>query len=212
MINMVVDDGWGWQPEGGALFTVKSTYQLVYSLSAPDVLSTQWHAGIFSSIWKWHAPSKVSGFVWQLLPTRYNLLRWVITDGGDSSCVLCGESVETELHLFLYCKVAMLVWLEVFAWLQIPFSLPHNLFSIFNCLLGERNKKVKKGFTMICCSVVWSLWRCRNSALFDSRGGLVVELVETIKVSSWKWWISDSSQHPCLFYEWVSEPRLCILR
>jgi hypothetical protein len=205
-VNLSVgDDRWGWVPEGGGPFSVKSTYLMVFSLAAPVILSSQWHGGTFSSIWKCPAPSKVCGFTWQLLhgriPTRHNLLlRRVIPDGGDVSCVLCGESVETELHLFLYCEVAMLVWLEIFAWLQIPFNLPHNLFSIFNSLIGDRNKKVKRGFIMICCSVVWCLWKWRNSVLFDNLGGVVAELVEKVKVVSWKWWISDSSKFPCLFY------------
>ncbi|CAJ2678316.1 unnamed protein product [Trifolium pratense] len=211
------EDSWGWRPEGGAVFTVNSTYRTVYALSASDILVVPLHAVIFTSIWKCPAPSKVSGFVWQLLhgriPTRSNLLsRHVIDSDGDSSCVLCGEELETELHLFIYCEIAMLVWLEVFAWLQIPLVLPHNLFSIFNCLLDVGNRKVRKGMIMICCAVVWILWRCRNSILFDNDRSAVDELVEAVKVTSWKWWIGEPSPSTCLFYEWRSEPRLCLLR
>ncbi|PNX59769.1 F-box family protein, partial [Trifolium pratense] len=109
-INMVsfsnADDRWGYRPEKGAVFTVKSTYRSVYSLSAPVFEVEPWHASIFNAIWKCPAPSKVSGFVWQLLhsrvPTRNNLAtRRILDVGGDSSCALCGEEMETELHLFV---------------------------------------------------------------------------------------------------------------
>jgi hypothetical protein len=222
LINPVIlsdaDDDWGWRPEGGAAFTVKSTYNLVSSLTVPDALFAQWQAHTFASVWKCFAPSKVRGFTWQLLhgriPTRQNLVaRHVIPDGEDNSCVLCGEGIETELHLFLYCEIALLVWMEIFYWLQVPFSLPHNLFSVFNCLLGVSNRKLeKKGLTTIGCAVVWNIWRRRNKILFDEGGGNVEELVEAIKVSSWKWWTKESHSQLCLFYEWRSEPRLCLRR
>jgi hypothetical protein len=216
-VTLVEDsDGWGWIPEGG-VFTVKSAFVTVFSLAAPEVLAAPWLGFIFSSIWKCQAPSKVRGFAWQLLhgriPTRLNLLsRRIINGDEDIICVLCGEELETEPHLFLYCEVALLVWLDIFAWLQIPFGLPHNLFSLVNCLLGAKNKKLRKGLTLIFCSVVWNIWRCRNSVLFDNESKTVPELIEAIKISSWKWWLSDGSSRTCLYYEWSVEPCLCILR
>jgi hypothetical protein len=210
-------DSWGWAPKGGEAFTVKSTYKVICGLNVPEVVVDQWHAFIFSAIWKCFAPSKVAGFVWQLLhgrvPTRSNLpIRRVILNGGDCSCVLCGEKLETVNHLFLYCEVAMLVWLEIFEWLQVSFGLPHNLLSLFNTLQEVGNKKLRIGFLMICCSVVWNLWKWRNAVLFDNTRMTVAELIESIKVSSWKWWLSKTSPSLCLFYEWRSEPRLCLLR
>jgi hypothetical protein len=120
--------------------------------------------------------------------------------------------METVNHLFLYCEVAMLVWLDIFEWLQVPFGLPHNLPSLFNSLQDVGNKKLRKDFLMICCSVVWSLWKWRNAVLFDSASLTVAGVVESIKVSSWKWWLSKTSPSLCLFYEWRSEPRFCLLR
>jgi hypothetical protein len=120
--------------------------------------------------------------------------------------------MESELHLFLYCEIAMLLWMEIFHWLDIPFSLPHNLFSIFFCLMETGNKKGRQGMLMIGAAVVWILRRCRNSLLFDNGNGSVTELVDAVKVSSWKWWLSRSSTTQCMFYEWCAEPRLCLMR
>jgi hypothetical protein len=158
----------------------------------------------------------VSGFVWQLLhgriPTRENLVaRRIIEADGDITCALCGEEKESELHLFVYCEIAMLVWSEIFFWLDVPFCLPQNIFSIIHCLLDAGGKKSRQGMSTICAAVCWNIWRCRNSILFDNGSGSVMELVEAIKISSWKWWLSRSSAANCLLYEWRAEPRLCFL-
>jgi hypothetical protein len=222
LINPVVfrmeeEDRWGWEPEGGANFTVKSTYQKVFNLSTHEGVVDPWNASVFSVIWKCPAPSKVSGFVWQLLhgriPTRKNLVARRVIDGdGDISCALCGEETESELHLFLYCEIAMLVWIVIFFWLDVPFCLPHNIFSIIHCLLEAGGKKSRQGMGTICAAVCWNIWRCHNSIVFDNGNGSVMELVEAIKVSSWKWWLSRSAAANCLLYEWRAEPRLCVLR
>jgi hypothetical protein len=200
------EDGWGWMPEGGAAFTVKSTYHTVSDLSAADCVIAQWFMPIFTAIWKCPAPSKVSGFVWQLLhgriATRNNLVARQIMDArGDVSCALCGEEKETEFHLFLYCEIAMLVWIEIFNWLNVPFGLPHNLFSLLHCLLVAGTYKMRLSMIMIALAVVWTLWRYRNALLFDNGSGTVAEMVEAVKVTSWKWWLSRANAAQCLFYE-----------
>jgi hypothetical protein len=212
-----IEDRWGWEPEKGADFTVKSTYGLVFNLSSQVRVADPWNAVVFSSIWKCHAPSKVRGFVWQLLhgkiPTRKSLAyRNILEASGDTSCGICGEEIESDLHLFLYCEIAMLVWMDVLFWLDTPFSLPQNLFSMFHVLVESGNKKTRPGLGMIFAAVCWTLWRCRNGIIFDNGNGSVAELVEAIKVTSWKWWISRSTAATCLLYEWCAEPRLCLLR
>ncbi|PNX61714.1 hypothetical protein L195_g052598, partial [Trifolium pratense] len=118
------EDMWGWLPENVAVFSVKSTYCLLSKLSEVEVLEVQGNARIFSSIWNCPAPSKA---------------------GADSSCVFCDEELESASHLFIYCEFVRRVWTEIFDWLDVPFSLPHNLFSIFNCLMSTGVRKLQKG-------------------------------------------------------------------
>jgi hypothetical protein len=87
-VRLDEEDRWGWVPERGALFTVKSTYHTVFALSSPHRVVEPWNSILFSRIWKGPVPSKVSGFVWQLLhgriPTRNNLVsRRVLQASGD---------------------------------------------------------------------------------------------------------------------------------
>jgi hypothetical protein len=39
-------------------------------------------------------------------------------------------------HLFLHCKVALVVWYEIFKWLGVVIVMPPNLFYLFDCLVG----------------------------------------------------------------------------
>jgi hypothetical protein len=93
------------------------------------------------------------------------------------------------------------VWSKVCDWLNVPFTFPHNIFSILSYLLSSGNPKV-----------VWMIWKLRNSILFDNGNGTVADLVEKVKVVSWKWWLARSKAANCLFYEWKVEPGLCMLR
>jgi hypothetical protein len=194
---------------------VKSTFFLVSDLSVPIMFVSPWHASAFTTIWNCPSPSKVSAFAWQLLhdrlPTRINLIRRrIIEPDGDNLCIFCGECPESSLHLFVYCQVAIKVWVGVFQWLDLPFTLPHNLFSILNHLNSLGGKKFRKGLCMIWSAVVWSLWRHRNSVMFDNGRISSMEVLEVIKVSSWKWWLSQSKAVHPLYYEWCVQPKLCI--
>jgi hypothetical protein len=40
----------------------------------------------------------------------------------------------------------------------------------------------------------------------------VLSVAEDIKVTSWRWWIGRVKSSPCMFYEWLQEPIICILR
>jgi hypothetical protein len=158
----------------------------------------------------------VSSFVWQLfhdrVPTRNNLvIRQVITEGLESVCPLCGLELKTSEHLFLYCNVATKVWQDIFLWLNIPFDRPHSIFSILNCVLAAGNPKGNKGRMMIACVVFWMVWKFRNQVVFDNGSSSIVELVEGVKVASWKWWLARTKNSQCLFYEWNQEPGLCLI-
>jgi hypothetical protein len=63
-------------------------------------------------------------------------------------------------------------------------------------------KKLRKQLCMIWNAVVWSLWRHRNFVMFDNGRISSTEVLEGIKVLSWKWWLSQSKVVHPLVYEW----------
>ncbi|MCH90522.1 F-box family protein [Trifolium medium] len=197
-------------------FSVKSAYDALLREIVPGPLLSPRKSKIFSSIWDSPAPSKVIAFSWQLLhdrvPTKDNLLlRGVIHDNSEGKCVWCDVSPESSRHLFLHCKVAHEVWYEIFKWLGVVIVMPSNFLHLFECF-GEvaSTKKLRKGFRLVWHSVLWAIWRARNNKVFNNMEMKPIDIIEEVKVTSWKWSLERLKISPCLFYEWVWEPGICI--
>jgi hypothetical protein len=125
---------------------------------------------IFSSIWDSPAPSKVVAFSWKLLHDRLPMKDNLITRGlfhqsqAGGNCVWCDHSPETVNHLFLFCNLSHSVWYEIFNWLGVVVVvMPPNVmtfFAYFNSLV--KNKRTRKGFSLVWHTAVWLLWCARN--------------------------------------------------
>jgi hypothetical protein len=210
-------DEWVWNlnPEEG--FSVKSAYDSLSGMGDITNLS-EWELKIFSSIWISPAPAKVVAFSWQLLydrlPTKDNLhSRGVIQHVSDLNCAWCGLASETSKHLFLHCNKSIRVWYEVCKWLGVLMVMPPDIMTLFDCFNGVvRNKKIKKGFLLVWHTVIWVLWRTRNDVIFNGITKEPMEVVEEIKVLSWKWSLDCLKIPPCLFYEWCWDPGDCFKR
>jgi len=202
------EDGWRWKLEDMGVFSVKSAYAKLEGLVLHDELWTEEEKGVFVKLWKCPTPSKVVAFAWRTLlngiPTKSNLaLRHVIGLEDSHMCDLCGRVEESPIHLFLHCDVASSVWLNLMRWLDHVFLTPPNLFVHFESWSGWTSKKnVKKGLGLIWHSTIWVLWKVRNYKIFKGTNFEVDEIVEEIKVLSWRWMLSTMTTSACLFYEW----------
>jgi hypothetical protein len=169
----ILEDSWKWvlDPEGS--FSVKSAFDALAVELVPGPILSLFEQKIFDNIWDSPAPSKVVAFSWQLLfdrvPTKENLLlHGVLPPTSGDHCIWCDNVRESSSHLFLHCKVASLVWYEVFKWLGVVIVIPPNLFILFAWLSdAAKNKKVRNGFRLVWHSVVWSIWRARNNHIFN---------------------------------------------
>jgi hypothetical protein len=94
------------------------------------------------------------------IPSKDNLLsRGLLHQPGGAICDWCCEASESSLHLFLHCKVAMVLWYEIFKWLGVVIVMPHNLFILFDCVYeAAKSKKSRKGFILVWHTTIWSLW------------------------------------------------------
>jgi hypothetical protein len=212
-----VHDVWIWNQNPEEVFSVKSAHDLLVELGDNPILSA-WELKIFSIIWESPAPSKVIVFSWQLihdrLPTKDNLSsRGVLHQDSDTNCVWCGQTTESSKHLFLHCFKTIRVWYEVCKWLGVLIVMPPDIMTLLDCFCGMvRNKKAKKGFLLVWHTVIWSIWRARNDVIFNGISKEPLELVEEIKVLSWKWSVDCLKITPCLFYEWCWDPGDCFRR
>lgn len=128
------------------------------------------------------------------------MVRNVLDPGQNNLCTFCNRVEESSLHLFLHCGFASLVWLKIMLWLDRVFLIPNNFFVHWECW-SERKNNVKKGLWLIWNSTIWVLWKARNDCIFKDINYSAEEIVEEIKVLSWRWVLSRMSIPACLFYE-----------
>lgn len=211
-------DEWRWGLEDSGVYSVKSAYLKLEGIVLSEDMWGEAEKGVFENMWKSPAPSKVIAFGWRVLlnraPTRDNLaLRNVLPPEGSTFCVMCNRYEETATHLLLHCDVAHLVWLKLMLWLDRRFIIPPNLFVLWECWSdGGRVNKVTKGLWLIWHTTIWVIWKKRNDKIFNGCHFEVDELVEEIKVLSWRWLLERTLTPCCLFYEWCWNPTYCLDR
>jgi hypothetical protein len=210
------EDNWAWRLENGGSFSVKSTYIFLSNLLVTGPAVSPEAITAFKAIWKCPVPSKVAALLWKLLhdrlPTKINLIRRrVVLVDNEQACAFCGNGTETSLHLLLYCDFAMSVWYGVFDWLGLFLQFPQNFQSIFNFVGAVSGRKqIKQALMMVWGAVIWALWQHRNNIVFENGRPDSVTVIDRIKTSSWKWWMGRANGSPCLLYEWLSEPLVCM--
>jgi hypothetical protein len=136
--------------------------------------------------------------------------RWII-DVQHGQCVNCMMGPETALHLFLHCNYAAKVWYDVTRWLGFTIILPNNIVSSLAILMNcAKNKREKVGLCLIWNTFVWVVWNARNNHIFNNVTVICDELVEEVKIMSWKWYISRVAKGRFLLYEWTWNPLDCM--
>jgi hypothetical protein len=61
-------------------------------------------------------------------------------------------------------------------------------------------------------TVTWSLWKARNSLIFEGKKFKVYEIVDAIKHRSLEWFIARKHVSVCIPYEWEKFPLDCLLK
>lgn len=113
----------------------------------------------------------------------------------------------------MHCQLAWTVWFKLMLWLDSYFVTPPNLFVHWECWSGrETNKSLLKGLWLIWLTTLWVLWKARNDKIFKGISHEVDELVEEIKVLSWRWMLERMNTPVCLYYEWCWNPQNCLQR
>ena len=174
--------------------------------------------GCFSQYWKTRVPSKVFAFIWKALldriPTRANLeIRNCLPPDIGSNCVWSGLVPETTSRIFRHCDMARYIWKKLMNWLDLNFIMPPNLVIHWECWSGgPLNKKIRKGMRMIWQATIWGISRARNDCIFNAGVTRWDEVVEEIKVLSWRWLLGRFKVPACMFYEWEWSPYDCLMR
>jgi hypothetical protein len=91
--------------------------------------------------------------------------------------------------------------------------LPPEVTTAYVLLVGcRRNKRIRKGFATVWLAYVWVMWKMRNDWVVNNVARTVERVVEDIQRTSWQWFLSYEAKGSSLLYEWVWNPRDCMLR
>jgi hypothetical protein len=208
MVHLVplttVKDVWWWGLEEDGVFTVKSAYLLLDRIFPSVYMFDIYQLNVMNKIWRSAAPTKVIAFSWKMLrnriPTKVNLAaRGIHVAGGVMNCVHCVGNLEEVQHLFMFCDFACRVWRGICSWLGLVYVMPHNLFIFFDSFVGAAvRKKAAAGYSLICHTTIWSIWRSRNDVSFSNGAIDLAKVIDDIKVLSWRWAMSRRVMSTCL--------------
>jgi hypothetical protein len=67
-----------------------------------------------------------------------------------------------------------------------------------------RNKRTRKGFSIVWLALVWVIWKIRNERAFNNIvGPVVAKALDQIQRLSWLWYLSKMANDSCLLYIWM---------
>ncbi|XP_048493311.1 uncharacterized protein LOC125493829 [Beta vulgaris subsp. vulgaris] len=118
-------------------------------------------------------------FIWRAckgsLGVQERLFHRHIRDSPN--CPICGEHQETICHAIFDCTQARAIW-QVSAFSAFIAEVPRSFFDgSFEWLVN----KVSRDELSVVCALMWAIWFCRNTFIFDSQtlGGVEVASVST---------------------------------
>ncbi|KAK9000736.1 hypothetical protein V6N11_081224 [Hibiscus sabdariffa] len=129
---------------------------------------------IWRLVWSKLAPPKVEAFLWKTikgtLPVGTELLKHNINVPWSGKCILCSREAETVSHLLCHCHVASEVWQKWCEVWNICLVMPGDLSGFLRWWNSQPTfPSLKAVWKMIFYETIWTIWRCRNEALFNAK-------------------------------------------
>lgn len=190
-------------------FSVKSAYEV----QCPPIESEE--SDIFNKMWFSAAPSNVLAFCLRVflnrVQTKDNLSkRGIIQQGAVGMSVLCSEKEENLNHLLFSCTFAWKVWMRCYNWIGIRTALaenPNEHYRLHSHLLPAAAERL---WRTVWTAVTWYVWLHRNDVTFKAANPNVEQVLELIKFRSWKWLTCKRKNFKHSFYDWSSNPHICL--
>ncbi|XP_026420637.1 uncharacterized protein LOC113316705 [Papaver somniferum] len=178
-----------WSLNTSGTFSVKTLYEHLYREQGIDEFP-------YSFTWKSVVPPKVNFLMWCIIHGKLNTIDILQCKGVHiyNCCVLWGDDFETQDHLFLHCKVARKIWMEMLPsnWCWV---FPRSMFDLAkswqHLLLSSSGKTI---WELMPAAIIWVLWNERNCRIFESKynfktdSDLLIDaktLVLTLAAASW---------------------------
>jgi hypothetical protein len=164
------------------------------------------------SFWHKDVPLKVELFVWRLfsdrLPTKNNLHRQNVLDFEAQTRVDGCGIVETSNHLFLRCTLFGSVWNFISQWLGVVTVMPSDVKGHFDQFrhLGGASKSRQSLLQVIWCATMWEIWKERNNRIFNEKNSSIMQVVDRIKLLTFKWLKVKFASLPFNYHGWWLSP------
>ncbi|WMV15569.1 hypothetical protein MTR67_008954 [Solanum verrucosum] len=100
--------------------------------------------GPWSKVWDCLVPTKIKCFTW-LVVRKARLTHEAVLKRGiqiASQCFLCNEYAETNIHLFMHCKVTGHLWSLFFSLWVIKWTMPEHTADLLSCWIGRGGSKL----------------------------------------------------------------------
>ncbi|KAE8672566.1 G patch domain-containing protein TGH [Hibiscus syriacus] len=197
-----VDDFLKWSGNGDGLFSVKACRT---TLSLKSGGSFNWCKDVWSGL----APPRVETFLWQIshqkLAVRSELKRrGVVLE--SVLCPLCLKQEETVQHLFISCLVAGNLWNNYFKLWDISSVLPKDPPALLSSWSELREKSLIWNF--IPGVVLWSIWKSRNSVVFEKMKVDCSSLFFISRFKLAKWFIAKFPNVNILVDSLIGDPTI----
>ncbi|KAJ0597447.1 putative reverse transcriptase zinc-binding domain-containing protein [Helianthus annuus] len=160
--------------------------------------------------WKGWVPLKCKIMVWRAMlnrmPTKVDLSKRGVTLPNDL-CNLCDSEAETTNHLFIGCTFAADIWARVVSWCRLP---PFFAFVVCDFLeiakLQAASKKSRYILRGIVFTTLWAIWNERNARIFTGIRRRPIEVMESIKMTSYFWFRNRTRMKGLVWNVWCKYP------
>lgn len=181
------DDQAIWTPNKSGAFSVQSFCHELATAASPLQHSA------LKGVWRGLVPHCIEIFTWIALLEKLNtmdkLCRIGIIPQSESICSLCGTQQETCNHLFLHCDVARSLWVWWLSIWELNWVFP---FTLKECFVQWKYWAVNPFFKKVWFAsffiILWSLWKERNSKIFQN-SSMSIQQLQNLVLLRLSWWI-----------------------
>ena len=160
-------------------FNVKACYEF-FRPKGPKVswAKVVWHCTIMP---------RQSFILWLSMKERLLTREKMIDQIEDTSCVLCGDPIESVSHLFFHCRTANQIWTEIKQWLGFSRALTTHKAAAKWIIKEARGTGVqavakKLGFA----ATVYCIWKARNLRIFEGKVPHTPNIIRDIKLQVYR--------------------------
>ena len=174
-----------WKFESSGTFSSQSAYRAFF------IGSIQFEP--WKRLWKSWAPNKCKIFVWLAIRNRCWTADRLQKRGlpYPARCPLCDQEDETAQHILTSCVFARQFWLGILQPMDLSSLVPTRQAKSFAEWWRKSWRKVpkqnRKGFNSLVILGAWTLWKHRNSCIFDGSAPSVQVALQAFKDESHSW-------------------------